>query len=295
MRCACIDIGSNTTRLLVAEPRGGQLAEVMATRTFTRLGAGRDPDGEIPLKKIAETAETVATQVRLARECDVTTIAVVATAAIRTAPNREALCAAVRDAAGVDVTILSGEEEARYAFAGATKTLDHLPLGLVGVVDVGGGSSELVTGTLRDGVEWSASFRVGSGFLADNYLQSDPPSIAELDHVRGHVAGIFEGLEAPTPRVAYAVGGSATSLRRLLGAELSHETLQRGLHLLSTTPIAEVARRFDLNAERVRLLPAGMVLLDEAAAVLGAPLQISKGGLREGVILETLTEHGEGT
>ena len=104
-------------------------------------------------------------------------------------------------------------------------------------------------------MSWCASFRVGSGFLAEAYLRSDPPSAAELNKVRLHVAGTFEGLEAPTPPVAYAVGGSAGSLRRLVGSVLDPDALERGLRVLSSTPAAEVARRFELDLERVRLLP----------------------------------------
>jgi exopolyphosphatase/guanosine-5'-triphosphate,3'-diphosphate pyrophosphatase len=289
-RCACIDIGSNTTRLLVAESLEGRLQEVLATRAFTRIGTGKR--GGIPEEKVAEVAELVASQVRMARECGVETIRVVATAAIRQAANREAFCEAVEAAAGLPVIVLSGDDEARLAFAGATRTLHHVPLGEIGVVDVGGGSSELVVGTMAEGVSWSASFRVGSAFLADGYLRSDPPSVDELDRIRAHVAGVFEGLDAPQPDVAYAVGGSATSLRRVVGAELNHTTLAHGLRVLGEAPAEEVARRYELHPERVRVLPAGMLLLDEAARVLGCPLRIASGGLREGVVLEELAAVG---
>ena len=284
MLCACIDIGSNTTRLLVADVVDGELREVLQQRAFTRIGS----KGEIPPAKVAEVARVVASQVRMAREAGAGPIRAVATAALRAARNREAVQAAVTSAAGVEVEILSGDDEARLAFAGATRTLSHLPLGEVGVVDVGGGSTELVCGTLAGGVTWSASFRVGSGFLADHYLRSDPPAAGELESIRSHVAGVFEGVDAPTTRCAYAVGGSATSLRKLVGGVLDHETLQRGLRVLSDAPAAEVARRFELHPERVRLLPAGIILLDEAASALGAPLRIGKGGVREGVILDLL-------
>jgi exopolyphosphatase / guanosine-5'-triphosphate,3'-diphosphate pyrophosphatase len=289
---ACIDIGSNTTRLLVARTENGRLQEVMQQRAFTKLGSGK---GEVSKAKIDEVAEAVATQVRLAKECGCgTSIRAVGTHAIRQAGNREDLLRAIAERAGIEVDVLSGDEEARYAFLGATQTLGHLPLGEVGVVDVGGGSTELVCGTLADGVAWSESFRVGSGFLAEAYLRSDPPTAAELDRVRHHVEGVFEGLDCPTPRAAYAVGGSATSLRRLVGAVLDHETLHRGIRVLSSRPAAEVARSFELHVERVRLLPAGILLLDAAATALGAPLQIARGGLREGVLLEQLSPEGVG-
>ena len=283
--CACIDIGSNTARLLVAEGAEGSLREVMQQRAYTRL---RGKNAIAP-DRIAAIADAVATQVRLARECGCVRVRAVGTAALRDAPNRDELVAAIEERTGVRVEVLSGEEEARLAFAGATRTLTHLPLGEVGVVDVGGGSTELVAGTLAEGVSWSASLRIGSGFLAESYLRSDPPSPVELHKVRQHVGGVFEGLDAPRPPVAYAVGGSAGSLRRLVGAVLDAESLERGLRVLAATPAAEVARRFELDAERVRLLPAGMLILEEASRLLGAPLRIGRGGLREGIILEELS------
>ena len=86
--------------------------------------------------------------------------------------------------------------------------------------------------------------------------------------------------------IAVAVGGSAASLRRLVGAVLDPETLQRALRLLSDGPAAGVALRFGLDARRVRLMPAGLLALDAAAQALGRPLQIGRGGLREGVLLD---------
>jgi len=286
--CACIDIGSNTTRLLVAEPADGQLKEVCQQRAFTRLGKGLAADGSIGAEKVAEICDVVGTQVRLARELGAAELRTVATAAIRTARNGADLARALEESTGVPVCVLTGEEEARLAFVGATKTLGHPVEGEVAVVDVGGGSSELALGSVAGGVGWSASFRVGSGFLAEHYLRSDPPSVEELHAVREHVAGVFEGLTPPPCDLAVAVGGSATSLRRLVGAELAHETLERGVRVLASTPIAEVARRFELEPERVRLLPAGILILEAVSDRLGRPLQVGRGGLREGVVLEML-------
>jgi exopolyphosphatase/guanosine-5'-triphosphate,3'-diphosphate pyrophosphatase len=285
---ACIDVGSNTTRLLVADVEDGRLRELMSQRVFTRLGRGLGSGGKIPSPKIAETAEVVCTQVRHARDLGVKKIAVVGTAAIRQAKNGAKLVAAVEKESGLPMQVLSDEEEARLAFVGATKTLGAPVEGSVAVVDVGGGSTELAVGTVAGGATWSASFRIGSGFLADSYLRSDPPSVKELKAVRQHVEGTFEGLDVPPVDSAVAVGGSATSLRRLVGGELEHETLERSIRILSSTPVAEVAQRFELEPERVRLLPAGMLILEEVSDRLGLPLKIGRGGLREGVILELL-------
>lgn len=286
MICACIDIGSNTTRLLVADASDGSLREVAAQRAFTRIGKSIGSGGSIPAEKLAETAEVVRTQTAVAREVGAEHIVAVATAAIRDASNRDALVDAVAASGGMELSVLSGEEEARLAFVGATRTMTRPPEGTVAVVDVGGGSSEIAIGEPDGLMEWSASFRIGSGYLADSYLRSDPPSVDELEKVRRHVAGTFEGLEPPAAETAVAVGGTATSLRLLVGGELGHDTLEHGIHVLSITPIAEVVRRFELDAERVRLLPAGILVLAACSRVLGLPLRIARGGLREGVLLE---------
>ncbi len=286
MLCACIDIGSNTTRLLVADVAGGALREVEQRRAYTRL-RGRT---EIPPERIDAIADAVASHARVAREHGCAQVRAVGTAALRDAVNGDELSAAIRARAGVTVEVLSGEDEARLAFLGATGTLPEPPRGEVGVVDVGGGSTELVVGTPAGGVSWSTSLRVGSGLLAEAYLRSDPPGEAELHRVRQHVAGVFEGLEVPQPPVAYAVGGSAGSLCRLVGSVLDPEGLGRGLSALAAAPSAEVAGRLGLDPERVRLLPAGMAILEEASRTFGVALEVGRGGVREGVVLDELAK-----
>jgi len=288
MLCAAIDIGSNTTRVLVAEPGQGQLRTVMEQRAYTRIDKASRHKGRIDAVKVAEVAEAVATQVRLAEELGAAAIRTVATAAIREATNCEAVVAEIARIAGVAVEVLSAEEEGRLAFLGATKTLGHPVEGEIGVVDVGGGSSEIVLGTVTGGVRSVRSFKIGSGQLADDLLENDPPSAAEIRALRDHIADFFEGVEVGQPDQAVAVGGSATSLRRLVGAVLEYETLERAVRVLAGDPIAAVARRFELDARRVRLLPAGVLLLEKLSELLGQPLQIGKGGLREGVILDLL-------
>jgi exopolyphosphatase/guanosine-5'-triphosphate,3'-diphosphate pyrophosphatase len=292
MLCACIDIGSNTTRVLVAEADGGRLTEVLQQREFTRIGKELRAEARISPLKVAEVAAIVREQWRLAESVGARQVRVVATAAIRDATNREDLLAAVRRECGLEVHILDGVEEARLAFVGATRTLGAPLDGDVAVVDVGGGSTEIAVGTVPGGATWSASFRLGSGALTDAYLHSDPPAASELNAMRQHSAGVLEGLEVPPADCAVAVGGSATSLRKLIGGVLDPDTLQRGLRVLSAEPAARVARRFSLDAERVRLLPAGILILEAASHRLGRPLTIGRGGIREGVLLEMF--HGQG-
>jgi len=283
---ACIDIGSNTTRVLVAEVVAGRLSEVLARRHFTRLGGELRSAGAISPEKVAEVARVVAEQRAAAEGAGPCRIRAVATAGLRGAANRDELVAAVREAAGLEVRVLTGAEEARLAFLGATRTLAARPQGDVAVVDVGGGSTEIAVGTCAGGVVWSVSVGAGSGVLADEYLSDDPPPAAALRALRQRAAGMLAGLEIPAAEHAVAVGGSAASLRRLVGPVLDGDGVRRALDALCSGPSEEVAARFGLAAERVRLMPAGLLVLSEAAALLGRPLQIGRGGLREGVCLE---------
>ncbi|MGN6255541.1 MAG: Ppx/GppA phosphatase family protein [Solirubrobacterales bacterium] len=279
----------------MAEPVDGQLKKVMEQRAYTRIGKAVDGEGRISAEKIEEVGDVVGTQMRLARELGAKEIRAVATAAIREASNGEEVAKAVGAAAGIPIEILSEEEEGRLSFIGATKTLGHPVEGLVGVVDVGGGSSEVILGTVPGGAQSVRSWPVGSGNLAEELISSDPPSAAEIRRTRDRIDDIFEGVDIQHPAQAVAVGGSATSLRRLVGAVLEYETLERGIRVLCGDPATEVARRFELDPTRVRILPTGILLLEKLSDLLGQPLQIGKGGLREGVILDLLNGSANGS
>jgi len=286
VRRACIDIGSNTTRLLVADCDGDRLLEVHQERAFTHVRRGLTAGQEIHEEKIVEVATVVAAQLQAALELGAADVRGVATAAVRRAANRDALIAAVRNSCGLEVEILSAADEARLAFAGAARTLGYDPAGPLGVVDAGGGSCELVVGTVPDQISWFASFELGSGGLADECLLSDPPSEDDLSRARTRVRNALDGVRPPATARVVAVGGSATSLRRIAGPVLDADAFARTLAVVGGAPAAEVARRFALDEERARLLPAGLLILEAAAELFGAPLEVANGGLREGLLLE---------
>jgi exopolyphosphatase / guanosine-5'-triphosphate,3'-diphosphate pyrophosphatase len=287
MLCACVDIGTNTTRLLVAERDGARLREVVAVRRFLRLVPGAD--GAIPAEEVERLGRIVTAHVRLARDHGVHDVRVVGTAAIRLAANRDDLCAAVQRAAGVRVDVLTAQQEAALAFAGALATLTDPPAGSIGVIDVGGGSCELVTGTATGGVSWWTSLPIGSSTLAERHLRSDPPELDELAEVRAEIDVLLADVHPPATELVLAVGGGATTLAAASGGELVPATIARILAVLLAEPAAEAAKRLGLHVERVRLLPVGLLALEAAWGAFGqAPLQIALGGLREGVVLRAL-------
>jgi exopolyphosphatase / guanosine-5'-triphosphate,3'-diphosphate pyrophosphatase len=286
VRCACIDVGSNTTRLLVADTVPGGIRDVRNARVFTLIGRSLGDAGRIPPQKVDETAAVVAEQVELARELGAERIRAVATAAIRRAANARDLVEAIERRAGLPLEVLSGEDEARLAFTGAARVVGAV--GTLAVIDVGGGSTEIAIGRGDGRPLHAESIPVGSLVLAERHLRSDPPTASELDAVRSEITQTFESFDPPKVDQAVAVGGSASSLLHLAGDQLGAKELDRALELLCAGPAAAVAARIGLEPVRVRLLPAGALVLAELARRLAQPLRICKGGLREGVILEMI-------
>ena len=292
VRCACIDIGSNTTRLLVADVAdvagaAGRvaLAPVVERRAFTQLGRACRSGGRVPAAAREQLASVVAAQATEARGLGAEALRVVATAALRRSADGLATCHALAQAAGAPVELLSEHDEARLAFAGATCALEASSEVPLAVADIGGGSAQLVVGTCAGGLRWSVSLPLGSGDLTGAHLRGDPPAEGELAELRGVVAAALAGVELPPVERALAVGGSATTLRRLAGPRLDPEALRGVLAALVDAPAARVAERFRIAPERARLLPAGIVVLTAVAERLG-PLEIARGGLREGVLHE---------
>jgi exopolyphosphatase/guanosine-5'-triphosphate,3'-diphosphate pyrophosphatase len=288
-----VDIGSNTTRLLVADVEDGHLRELATLREFTLLGSGAAPDGSIPHPKIVETAEAAAAQVDAALRLGVRLITVVGTAVLRSAPNADELAAEIERLTGFPLRVLSEAAEAELSFLGATSVCGFDSAdGPVAVADVGGGSSELAVGTVGEKPTWWHSIGIGSAALARECISGDPPTIEEIGHCRERAARAVAALGPPPVANALAVGGSATSLLALAGERLDIGELERSLDVLAHTSCADVARDHEMDVRRVKLLPAGIAILAAISALLGVPMQVARGGLREGVVLRLASAAG---
>jgi exopolyphosphatase/guanosine-5'-triphosphate,3'-diphosphate pyrophosphatase len=288
MRLACIDIGTNTTRLLVAERADGDLRPIQGWRAFTRTDGGWRQGDELPAPAISRLATEVAHQLSIARAAGAQRVRVVATAVVRDTPNREELLDAIAASCGVEVEVLSHEREARLAFLGASRTQVPRPEGSVAVLDIGGGSTELAVGTSRDGAGWWASLPVGSATVTERWMPSDPPPEAELRAAREGLARAFARLQPPAADLALAVGGSAATVGSLVGGALDGPGLERVLAAIIGVTSHDVASRHGLDPRRARVLTGGVLMLERAIGLLGCPLRVGAGGLREGVILEEL-------
>lgn len=258
-------------------------------RAYLGLGADVERYGLIPEAKILEAATVARRFARIARELGVASLDVIVTAPGRRATNGRVLMMALARATGRPVRILSAQEEGRLAFAGAVVQAEGIQ-GTVAVCDVGGGSTEILVGTARGKPIWCRSLELGSIHLTERFVPGDPPGKSAVAALRAEVEQSLAGTEPPASRAALATGGSARALRKLVGRTLGEEELVEAMRILRRRPGAQISRMFAIDPLRARTLLAGAVVLAEVQQLLGVPLTVARGGLREGAALELRSE-----
>lgn len=286
MNVAVVDVGSNTIRLLVAARNGDRLREVFRGKRAVGLGADVERLGAVSAEKIAEAAALVLQFAAEARAAGALSIEIVVASPGRQAANADQLVHVLTRESGALARVLSCDEEARLAFEGALAGTDLE--GAVAVCDVGGGSAQIAVGTASGGPAWLRSVDLGSLRLATRVRFGDPPTKTEVAALRAEAQAAFERLTPPLPVSALAVGGTARSLRKLVGRTLGPDGLKEALRLLRKEPASIVAGRAGIELWRARTLPAGAAILAEVQRLLGVPLEAGRGGLREGLALELL-------
>ena len=281
-----VDVGSNTVRVLVAEGERTILSE----KVMLHLGADIERHGVIPEEKLAQTATVVEQFVRDARSAGATALEVLIASPGRQAANGDVLAQVLEGVSDCPVRILTSTEEGQLAFLGALANAG-LPAGrTIAVVDVGGGSAQVVVGSRKTGPVWTRSIDLGSQRLTTRMLAGDPPGSAAVGAARAEVGRYLETLDPPKPQTTLAVGGSARGLKRIAGARLSKDELDAALLVLSETPSATVSERYGIVEERARTLTAGAVILAGIQSLLGPALRVQRGGLREGALLSLAAE-----
>jgi exopolyphosphatase/guanosine-5'-triphosphate,3'-diphosphate pyrophosphatase len=281
-----VDVVSNTIRLLVARQRRTLLSE----RAMLRLGADVERHGEIPEEKLAHTASVVAGLVADARTAGAQAIEVLITSPGRQAANGADLAERLQRAAGCPARVLTAAEEGHLAFLGALSGARIAPWRTVTVVDVGGGSAQIVVGSRREGPSWTRSIDLGSQRLTSRLLPGDPPGTEALDEARYEVNRYLASLEPPSSRTAFATGGSARALKRIVGGRIGAGELETALDQLATTSAAALAQRYGMSKARARTLPAGATILAAVQERLRTPLRVQRGGLREGALVMLAAE-----
>jgi exopolyphosphatase / guanosine-5'-triphosphate,3'-diphosphate pyrophosphatase len=284
VRVAIVDVGANTLRLLVAVPDGRLVLPVHEEKEQLGLGEEVERYGYISAGKCAEAVEVARAQTRRARRLGCERIEILVTSPGRQSANSDEFADALARGTGVPVRILSSEEEGMLAWDGAVSALEDPPASAA-VCDVGGGSAQLVVGTLETGPAWVRSVDLGSLRLTTRLLAGpDPPSAEAVEAARLAAAEAFDAVVPPVAQIGLAAGGTARALRRVVDT-LDADRLAEAVAELSRLKRAKIAKRYGVAPQRAATLLGGAILFAEAQRRLGLPLELAGGGVREGSAL----------
>ena len=296
-RVGVVDLGTNSTRLLVADVEDGAVRELDRRLEITRLGEGVDVRRQLLPTAIARVRNVLAEYRRAIEESGAERTLAFGTSAVRDADNGEAFLGEIEWSYGFKTLLLSGEEEALLTFRGvsAGRRLAEEAL----VVDVGGGSTELVAGG-PDGVRFHVSLDLGCVRLTERFLHGDPPSRDEVEACAAHVREVLaEGVTADVrPAVAIGVAGTVTTLATIdlglaeedpeivHGHRLATGTVVDEVERLATLSVAEIRRIRGIHPERAPVIVAGGIVVAETLGHFGlAELEVSEHDIMHGAAL----------
>ena len=299
-RIAVVDIGTNSTRLLVAEVDGGRVEELERRTTVTGLGQGVEATGRLADEAIARVSEALGAYRAVIDGLGTERIVAVATSAMRDAENGPAFRDEIKERFGIDARTISGDEEARLTFLGATAGRESGSETLV--IDIGGGSTEYVTGKAGSDPGFHVSTRMGSVRFTERHLRSDPPGHEEMTALADDVRDVVEGdVPAQTRRsveLGIAVAGTATNLaaidqeldpydpEKIHGYRLSLGACERIVAQLAGLSVAERRQVTGLHPDRAPTIVAGAVILLESIRAFGLEeVEISETDILHGAAL----------
>jgi exopolyphosphatase/guanosine-5'-triphosphate,3'-diphosphate pyrophosphatase len=282
---AAIDVGTTTTRLLVARAIAGRVRPLATGSAMTALGAGLKPGGDIGAAGLDLVAITVRQMADEARRLGAGTVVVACTAPGRTAGNADDLLRRLAIASGVTPRVLSGAEEAALAFRGMVAAGAPDPLV---AIDLGGGSLEMMGGQ-GGALRWATSVPIGVRSLTERFGPADPPTLDLFEPMVAAVRELLDSVDVPTgASEALAAGGSAEAVGALAESDvLDRDGLLRAVERMAATPAADLAEETGIDARRLRLGMAGAAALEAVRRSFGLDqLRVSRAGLREGLVLE---------
>jgi exopolyphosphatase / guanosine-5'-triphosphate,3'-diphosphate pyrophosphatase len=283
MRVGAVDLGTNSTRLLIADVRGGELEEVERLLEITRLGDRVDTEGRLSDAGMDRVHRVLDRYAARAAELGAERVVATATSAVRDAANGREFLAEVGRRHGFETRLLSGREEAELTYRGVTSRLAAGPGTLV--CDIGGGSTELVLGG-PDGVVDATSLDIGCVRMSERCLHSDPPSAAELAALRSAVAEILPEALTAAVRTLVGVAGTITTLAAIDldlerevpelvdGHTLARSTVEGLLERLAALPLAERRSVRGLMPERAPTIVAGAAIAAEVMLATGAETMV---------------------
>ena len=285
-RYGVIDVGSNTIHLLVGRVENGGVMPITGEKVSARLGAGVEKTGRIQDERLELASEAIGMFARISALNGAPEPAILATSAVRDAENGLELNEKVAKLTGLNMRLISGEEEAELGFRGAISAVGSSWEGPVLVVDLGGGSAQLIVGETSSGPLMQVSLPLGTNRTTERFVEHDPPKKKELRALDEHVKEMMPGWSL-SPRVrVVAVGGSARATLRITRDRLTLGRLRELAAEISERPSGELARGTGLSPERSRVMPAAVTTLAAVLERFGKDeLTVARGGIREGTIL----------
>ena len=304
MRVAVVDMGTNSTRLLVADVEDGRVKGLERRSTVTRLGRGVDTTQQLATEAIDDVANAVGEYISIYEPLNPDAVSVLATSAVRDAGNAGAFIAELRERFALDARILTGEEEARLTYLGAVAGRPAADGTLV--IDIGGGSTEIVVGSGRE-VSFHTSLQVGTVRHTERHIRDDPPTGPELEALAEDVRKlIFAELAAAEffdIKSGIAVAGTPTSLAAIEqeldpydpemvhGYVLTLDSVQRMYSMLSGKSLGERLKVPGLHPGRAPTIVAGVVILIQAMRAFGLQrIEVSEHDILDGAALEAAQE-----
>jgi exopolyphosphatase / guanosine-5'-triphosphate,3'-diphosphate pyrophosphatase len=299
-RVAVVDLGTNSTRLLVAEVTDGHIRELARRTTVTRLGEGVEATGRLSDAAMARVSEALAAYREVIDQNSARQVVGVATSAMRDAENGPAFRDELRDRFAIDARTISGDEEARLTFLGASS--DRAAGADTLVIDIGGGSTEYVTGRAGSNPGFHVSTRMGSVRHTERHLHSDPPTSTEMAALAEDVRAIVEhdvpGDVRDRVEQGIAVAGTATSLAaidqnldpydpdKVHGYRLGRDACDRIVARLAALTVEERRGVTGLHPDRAPSIVAGAVILLESIRLFGLDaIEISEADILHGAAL----------
>lgn len=308
MKLATIDIGTNTALLLISSWKNDRLVEHVNASGFVRLGEGMDASGKVSDAALARLQAVLFSHMQQIRAHQVDQIIVTGTSASRDASDAHRIHTLVRTITGTDFTILSGDEEALVTFMGASAGLTEQPEGRITVVDVGGGSTEIVQGNTSidtESLPFKTSLNMGSVRMTERFFSKQPAVGSEIDAAQAWLRQTFASACSGAVSTTWCVGASGTA--RML-ALIVHDVFElseiEGTVRVPTTEVFDWSNRL-LHMEydevlalhpakmqgRADVLPAGVLILSEILQFVNADfLVVSPFGVRHGVAIRYFRE-----
>ncbi len=307
-RVAVVDIGSNSTRLLVADVSGKEVTEVERRTRVTRLGRGVDLSGQLSVEATERVYDTVGEYVAVQRELGTDVVTAIATSAVRDASNGSAFIAELRERFALSARTLGGDEEALLTYLGATA--EAPPTDSTVVIDIGGGSTELIVGS-DDDIHFHTSLQAGVVRHSERHIPTDPPSTAGLEELAADIRSVLDAAIAESPEAhanaGIAVAGTPTSLaaiemelepydpERVHGYVLDLPTVQRQLSTLASMPLEDRTHLEGLHADRAPTIVAGVVILVEIMRAFGLDrITVSEHDILYGAAIEAASDQKTG-